>query len=208
MIRKLFSLDNPIVRKLSIAVDVFFLNVVFLATSIPIINLVANMISLDQAIRELRAHSGHPYSTYLKGCKQNFFMGLKGLAVFAPLLIIAAFSLMWSFQMNGMFALYSRFCSLLGLTIWCVVIVTFVDYASRYDDKFTRSLYNAFRIGTTNTRPILAGIIILVIIMQTINPTGMLTLVYLASFGGIAALAWLNDFLFTPVYDKYLSNHA
>ncbi|WP_390410598.1 hypothetical protein [Lacticaseibacillus jixiensis] len=208
MIRKLFSYDNPLIRKLSVAVDVFFLNILFIATSLPLVNIMGNMISLSQSIRLVRAHTGEPYAVYFRGLLRNFTMGVKAMVIFLPLLIVAALSFMWSFQVSGVFALYSRFCSLIGMTMWSVVIVTFVDYASRYQDVFKRSLYNAFRIGLTNVRSIMAGILLLFLILQTINPTGMLTLVYLASFGGIAVVAWLDDYLLTSVYDKYLNKDA
>ncbi|WP_179394544.1 hypothetical protein [Lacticaseibacillus absianus] len=199
----LFRYDNPVMRALATGVDVFVLNVLFILTSLPLITLLGNMIALRISVRQLRAHEGHLYRRYLMACRQNFVLGLKMLGVFLPVLIIGYFSFVWSFNITGLLSLYSKFSVLLGMTVWSVIVNEMVDYCSRYQSPFKQSLYNAYKIGVFNIRPVVAGIIVFLVLIQVFNPAGLVTLIYLGSFGGFASLAWLFEIWLAPVYEKY-----
>lgn len=201
--RRLISIDNPVIRKLSVVADIVILNFILIITSLPLINLIGNLISMNEAIQHLRAHKGYPYSIYFHGMIRNFKRGFMALLIFAPLLYFGVASFLMSMRLGGFLALYSRICGVIGLIVWSIVLTTFIDYSARFEDHFKQTLINSFRIGPTNLRSILAGILLFVFLLRLLQPSGIVTLLYIGTFGGITALIWLTNYLFEPIYAKY-----
>ncbi|MGM0125923.1 hypothetical protein IGI37_003324 [Enterococcus sp. AZ194] len=202
--RKLLNVDNPVVRKLGIFLDFFLLNIVVLFTSLPIVTIFGNGISLYYVMNRYDATLNQPIiRIYLKQVKQNFWTGIKLFFIFMPLGCLVLLSFSFSFSLTGFIALYSKVAALVGLLILNVLASSALFYFSRYEAGFGVSLKSSAVIASRSFSVILSGFLAMIVEIFLLHPSGLLTLLYIVTFGGICGVTYLNYKLLFPAFKKY-----
>ena len=205
----LFSADSALMRVLDRVGDVIILNLVFVATSLPLVTLGASLTALHTAaIRIVRGtvEDGVPHE-YLRAFRANL---RSGSALLVVLLGLAAVLMAWYTVVDALVA--DPVAQLLMLAVWFVLAVQLAmttlfafPYLATFDDATPRVLRNALLMSWRHP---LAGITALVvasapalitIFYPKLTGYGLLWLV-----GGFAAIAVVTAMLLVRVFDRYI----
>lgn len=201
---KLFNLDNPVMKKLAVALDFFLLNFLFIVTSLPVVTFFGNCISLYDVYRKyLGGEKSALLGRYLKQMKANFIIGLKLFAVFGSVGFLMIFSFFATFNLSGFILLYSRICVLLVLFLLVTTVNSSLIYYSKYTDSLRKGIENAFHIGIRSWRVLLSSFLLFVLLLGFIRADILLTFIYICSFGGMSLITFYNYKFLVHDYKKY-----
>lgn len=142
----IFGADSPLVRILTRVADLMILNLLFIATSLPIVTLGASLTALiGTAMRIARGESESTSGDYLRALRRDFRQGtLLGLVVAGLCLVLSA----WWVVVNGLnvpglvrLVLYV-ICGILAFRLTLVALYAF-PYLATFDDPLRTVLRNA-----------------------------------------------------------------
>lgn len=204
----LFSADSVLMRGLTRLADIMILNLIFIATSIPVVTLGASLTALNfTAMRIATGECNSVAGDYFRSFRQNFrqatVVGLL-LALFASALV-AWYAVIPGLGLGGVaeFAL---------LVVWYVlafnfaVAVLFVfPYLANFEGRTRDVLRNARLLSWKHPLAALGAlaVIVLSVAVTLLYPqaTGYGLLWLLVGFAGIAVI---NGHLFARVFSKYI----
>lgn len=206
---RLFSADSALMRVLDRMGDVIVLNLVFVATSLPLVTLGASLTALySVSLRIVRGRvEGGVAREYLQAFRTNLRQGSALLAVVVGL---TAVLLAWYSVVNSLVA--DPMAQLLMLAVWFVITAQLVmtavfafPYLATFEDPIPRVLRNALLMSWRHP---VAGITALVV---TVAPV-LITIFYpkLTGYGllwlvaGFAAIAVVHAMLLVRVFDRYI----
>ena len=138
--KKLFDMDNPVMRALSVAADLLILNILTLICSLPIITMGAAFTAMnDVCIRIVRGEEGYIFKGFFRSFASNFKKGtLLGLV-----LIACALFLYYDYFAALTYIPQMRF----GILAMAVILFAVCQYAfallARYENTFGAMLKNA-----------------------------------------------------------------
>lgn len=207
MSSRVFAADSALMRVLSRVADVMLLNLLFVATSLPILTLGASLTALcSTAMRIVRGRCDSVTGDYLRAFRQNARQGsVLALVILALAGVLAA----WYVVVTTLVT--SPIGQLVLLAVWFVLALQLVlvalfafPYLASFDDPTARVLRNARLLAWRH--PLTAfGAIMLVglpIVITVFYPH--LTVYGLLWFAfGFGAIAVLTGMLFTRIFDKY-----
>lgn len=202
--RRLLNVDNPVLRRLSILLDFFILNLIVVLTLLPVITIFGNCISLYYVINKYDATIDQSIlRIYLRQVKQNFWTGIKLFFIFVPLGVLIVLSFNFTFSLSGFIAVYSRVMALIGLFVLNVIASSALFYFSRYNGKFWESLKSSAIIASRSFSILLCGLFFMLLEILLLNPAFLVTLCYVLTFGGFCGISYLNCKLLFPAFKKY-----
>lgn len=208
----LFSADSALMRSLSVLGDVMILNLLFIATSIPVVTLGASLTALNfTAMRIATGECGSVSSDYFRSFRQNFRQAtLAGLI----LLLLAAALWAWYAVIPGL--ALGVVAELIVLAIWYVLAFNFAilalfvfPYLAAFEGR-TRDVFRNARLMSWK-HPLVSlaalAVIALSIGVTLFYPqaTGYGLLWFLFGFAGIAVV---NGRLFASLFAKYIAAAA
>ena len=138
--KKLFDMDNPVMRALSVAADLLILNILTVICSLPIITMGAAFTAMnDVCIRIVRGEEGYIFKGFFRSFASNFKKGtLLGLV-----LIACALFLYYDYFAALTYIPQMRF----GILAMAVILFAVCQYAfallARYENTFGAMLKNA-----------------------------------------------------------------
>lgn len=201
---KLFNMDNPLMKRLAILLDFFLLNGLFVITSLPLITIFGNGISLYYVYRKyLEGEPKSLISTYLKQVKINFIVGLKLFFIFGLTLVVVILSFFATFNFSGYILLYTRICVLLVLFILITIINAGLIYFSKYTDTLKKGVTNSFWIGLKSKRILLSSLFFFGLLLSFLRVDILITFIYIFSFGGISLFSFFNYKYLVKEFKKY-----
>ena len=203
----MFDVDSALMRFLTRVADLMILNLLFLATSLPVVTLGASLTALSgTAMRIARGECESVPGDYLRALRRDFRQGtLLGLAVAGLGLVLAA----WWVVIGGLgvpglvqLLLYAV-CVVLAFRLTLVALYAF-PYLATFDDGLRTVLRNA---RLMSARHPLASLMLLAV-------TGLpvvVTVFYpkIAVYGllwflfGFAGVAFLAGIVLTGVFARY-----
>jgi uncharacterized membrane protein YesL len=203
----IFTADSTLMRVLSRVADVMLLNLLFVATSLPILTLGASLTALcSTAMRIVRGRCDSVTGDYVRAFRQNARQG----SVLATVLVaLAGVLAAWYVVVTTFVA--SPVGQLLLLAVWFVlafqlalVALFAFPYLASFQDPTARVLRNARLLAWAH--PVTAlGVIMLVglpVVITIFYPRlTVYGLLWLAI--GFGAIAVLTGMLFTRIFDKY-----
>jgi len=208
----LFSADSVLMRGLTRLADVMILNLIFIATSLPVVTLGASLTALNfTAMRIATGQSNSVTGDYFRSFRRNFRQATVIAAVLALLTgVLAA----WYVVVTNI-AIAPLFEFVL-LAIWYVLAFSFATtalfvfpYLASFEGPTREVLRNARLMSwkhplTALGALALIGLSILVTVFYP-QATGYGLIWLLAGFGGIAVA---NGFLFSRIFNTYIAASA
>jgi uncharacterized membrane protein YesL len=208
----IFAADSALMRTLTRIADVMILNILFIATSLPIVTIGASLTALNATAMRIVAGDDHSITRdYFTAFRRDF----RQSTVIALLLaaIGGAFAA-WYFVVTQQVA--DAVLQFVLLAIWFVLLfiavtsVLFVfPYLARFEDSTRNVLRNARLIGLRHPLAAVAilAVTVLAVVVSIFFPqaTGYGLLWLLIGFGGLAVV---HAVVFTRVFARYASADA
>ena len=145
--KKLFSMDNPFMKALSVAADLLILNIFTVLLCLPVVTMGPAMIAMnDIVIHMVRGEEGYTIRPYFRSFKANFKYG-----AFISLIIAVAAALLYFDYLAA-----STYIPLMKVPIIAigVILLALLFYAlalfARYDNTFGATLKNAGILAVAN----------------------------------------------------------
>ena len=204
--RKIFGLDNNFMRTATKIFDLMFLNVLFVASCLPIVTIGPAIVSLYQMTSKLREgiaiHIGKEYFQAMKvNVKQGILLGL--LSSFAGISLFLNARIFASIQ-------HPITTTLQIVTYGIGLIVFFVSlYAFQISAKFTSTCFqvikNAFLLSFLHFKEtfflfLTVGPVIFLLIYSQFT---MLLTMSILLFIGFSTIAFIQTIILNPVFEKY-----
>ena len=206
----IFSPDSALMRGLSRIADVMLLNVVFIATSLPVITLGASLTALNfTAMRIATGKCESVIGDYFRSFRQNFRQATVIGLVLAFLAVVLA---LWFDVITNLS--YGALVELALLAIWYVLAFNFAaaavfvfPYLASFEGRIRDVFRNARLMSWKHPLTTLAALalIALSVAVTVFYPqaTGYGLLWFLIGFAGIAVV---NGRMFARVFSKYAAS--
>lgn len=205
----LFSADSALMRGLTRLADVIILNLLFIATSIPVVTLGASLTALNfTAMRISTGECNSVTGDYFRSFRRNFRQAtVIGLVLALLIGVLAA----WYVVVTNL--AFGALAELVLLAIWYVLAFTVVaaalfvfPYLANFEGRTRDVLRNARLLSWKHPLTALAtlALIALCVTITVFYPqvTGYGLFWLLVGFAGIAVV---NGFLFTRIFSKYIA---
>jgi uncharacterized membrane protein YesL len=202
-----FAPDSAAMRFLTRIADLMILNLVFIATSIPIVTLGASVTALNfTAMRIVRGQTDSVTGEYLGSFRRNFRQATLIGLIFLLLAVVfgAWYVVVTNLNVDGLLAL-------ILLAVWYLVAFAFAlnlifvfPYLANFEGTTREVLRNSrlmswrHPLTAVMAFAIIALSIVLTVFYPQVTAYGLLWLLI-----GFAGLAFLTGVLFTRVFDKY-----
>jgi len=208
----LFSPDSTLMRGLTRVADVMILNVLFIATSLPLVTLGASLTALNfTAMRIATGRCNSVSGDYLRSFRQNFRQGiLIGLILAFLAAVLAAWYVVVTNLAIEPLAELALLAVWYGLAFSFAMMTAFVfPYLASFEGSTRQVLRNARLMSWKHPFTALGTLVL-------IGLSGLVTVFYpqvtgyglfwlLGGFGGIATA---TGFLFARVFDRYVAAAA
>ena len=197
-----FRISSPVFQFLGTLVDFTVLNLIFLASCIPVVTIGPAVCALfSVALKEVRGEHGYMVRAYLRAVKENF----KSSCIMALFYFITGAVLLYNFIFWLHLNTWITNAVLLILTFCAVLYALSLLYAfalnARFENPVRRSLKNAVLLALSNPKQTVLLFLITAasMLLFSINPFFLFLFVL---FGG-SYLAYCQAFLLSKVFNKY-----
>jgi uncharacterized membrane protein YesL len=205
----LFSADSALMRGLTRLADVMILNLLFIATSIPIVTLGASLTALSfTAMRIGTGECGSVTGDYFRSFRQNFRQAtVVGLVLAILTAVLAAWYVVITNFAAGAVAELALFAIWYVLAFSLAISALFAfPYLANFEARTRDVLRNALLMSWKHLFTSLAALAVIALSAAVTafypQATGYGLLWLLAGFAGIAVV---NGVLFTRVLRKYIA---
>ena len=200
--KKFFDVNNPLMRFLTLLVDLVIVNLMTLVFMIPIVTTGGSLAAMNYVLLHLRRKDEtYVMRMFIKSFKENFKQGIPEGLLFLLMVCIAGVDL-WA--MHGSESRMLTFLMIIISIIAAFFIVVFVyvfALQSRYENTVKETFLNAFRLAIGN---LLRTIVMMVLWVIWIG--GM---IYFHRFSmlvfviyGLTLSGYLCTMLYDPVFAK------
>lgn len=200
--KKFFDVNNPLMRFLTLLVDLVIVNLMTLIFMIPIVTTGGSLAAMNYVLLHLRRKDEtYVMRMFIKSFKENFKQGIPEGLLFLLMVCIAGVDL-WA--MHGSESRMLTFLMIIISIIAAFFIVVFVyvfALQSRYENTVKETFLNAFRLAVGN---LLRTIVMMVLWVIWIG--GM---IYFHRFSmlvfviyGLTLPGYLCTMLYDPVFAK------
>lgn len=205
----IFSADSALMRVLTRVADVMVLNLLFVATSLPLVTLGGSVTALHHtAMRMVRGRCESVTQDYLRSFRTNLRQGSVLLLVLAGLagVLVAWYVVVTTFVTNPV-------AELVLLAVWFVLALQLVlvilfafPYLASFDDATRTVLRNARLMSWRHPLTALATIalvglpVVITVFYPNLVVYGLLWFAF-----GFAAIAVVTGILFTRIFDSYIT---
>ena len=208
----LFSPDSALMRGLSLVADVIVLNLLFVATSVPVFTLGASLTALNfTAMRLATGECNSVSADYFRSFQHNF---RQGTVIWLLLLAMVGVLAAWYVVVTNL--TFGPLAELILVAVWYVLAFNFAaaalfvfPYLARFEGRTRDVLRNARLLSWKHPFTALAA-------LGLIALSGVITVFYpqLTGYGlfwffvGFAGIATINGRLFAGVFSKYIAAAA
>ncbi len=203
----LFAIDSPLMRGLSRLADLIVLNLLFIATSLPLVTLGASLSALNfTAMRIATDQCDTVVADYVRSFRRNFW---QGMVIEAVLVLFAAALAAWFEVITAYVA--DSVVELLALALWYIIafgfattVVFVFPYLANFEGRTREVLRNARLLSWKHpltslaTMVLLSLCIIVTMFYPQVTAYGMLWLMI-----GFAGFAAVTGRLFARVFRQY-----
>lgn len=208
--RKLFDINNPLMRVFARIVDLIILNTLFIITSLGIVTIGASLCALQTSIQKLLRHtSGSLAKDYFRIFRENFKQ-----ATIAWLGILALALILFSdFRLIGRLPIVAEFlmgaAAIVLSVVTGVVAVYIFAYTGRYENSLKMTLRNISVLSLQNLFQTLFLLVYngFIFYFTFSSPAALLTMIYILTFGGFAFINLGSGIMIKQVFDKIEKNY-
>ncbi len=205
----LFSADSTLMRGLTRLADVMILNLLFVATSIPVLTLGASLTALNfTAMRIATGECNSVSGDYFRSFRRNF---RQATVIGAVMLLLVAVLAAWYVVVTNL--VFGPLVEFILLAVWYVVAFNFAvaalfvfPYLANFEGRTRDVLGNARRLSWKHPFTALAALALIglaatvTIFYPQVTGYGLFWLLI-----GFAGIATVNGRLFAGVFSKYIA---
>lgn len=206
MLRKIFDLDNPLMRGLAKITDIVVLNLLFLLCCLPVITAGASAAALYAMTLKMVRNEEPPivrgfFRAFRENLKQGIFFGLVFTLVVGAILINL---FLLGDRTEGMAQAVKAVCIAMGILVTALSLYVFPIIA-RFQMDVKEIFRNAVLISVTQLPR--TGIMLLMYVLAAIlafwSDITMFVALSIFVVFGFALLAFLQSFLLRSIFSKY-----
>lgn len=201
-----FVIDSPLMRTLGKIGDIIFLNLLFVATSIPLFTIGTALSAMyTVTMKIVRGQEPAVIREYFRAYKRNF----RTATVCWVVMALAAALMFVDFRLIGVLEGTVRSAAriLLGavLGLWCLMFLYLFPYIARFENTILQSMKNAWMLSVAHLPSTLLMLIITggLVIATLYTSTSFVIATILWTFFGFAAVAWVQSYLLVRIFSKY-----
>lgn len=204
----IFEADSPLMRFLSRIADVMILNLVFVATSIPLVTLGASLTALNYTALKLVAGDCDSVTrSYLHSFRSNFKQATAVLAVVAVLgaVLVAWFVVAEYAEIPSVLRFFLYLILFVLAFRFSIAVIYVFPYLAKFEGSTREVLRNASKMSLRHVFSSIAMLlttglpIVITVFYPELTAYGILWLGI-----GFAAIAFVNAYLVTAIFDKYI----
>ena len=199
---KIFSLESPIVQKLSFFFDFMMINMIYILCCVPIVTIGAATAALHKVAQAIVYDTDNGiFKTFFRAFRENF---KRGTAVWLVLLLAAGICGLDLYFANQMDSNAARVIALLGMVAVAMTAVSVFILVARFENTWGNHLKNALLLSLSHApRALLAlalwgGMVLLTFF--SFNTMYMMVLLWLMV--GFTCLSYATLWIFTPMLKK------
>lgn len=205
----IFDANSPLLRFLTKVADLIVLNLLFVATSVPVVTLGASLTALNHTAMKIVTNEHESVTgEYFRSFRANFRQGtLLGLAVAFLALVLAAWYVAVDVLHISALAqlVLQAICYLVAFRAVLAALYAF-PYLAKFENSVLEVLNNSRLMSLRHlfTSLVILAITALPVVITVFYPgaTGYGLLWFLIGFAGTA---FVNGFAFTSIFDKYIA---
>ena len=201
-----FVIDSPVMRFLGRIGDIMILNLVFVATSLPVVTIGAALSALYAVAMKL-ARGEDP--SVLKEYMRAFRRSAKTATVCWLIMAAAGVLLFVDFRLAGVFGgmVYTVIRLLLAMIfgIWILTFLYLFPYIARFENTVFHSVKNALFLSAAHVPSTIMMLVISIgMIVVTLFTSRTFVIGTIAwFFAGFAVMAYAQGFLLGRIFSKY-----
>lgn len=199
-------MDNVVMRAMGKICDMFFLNILWVVCSIPIITIGASTTALYTVmLKFVRNEEGYIFRSFFKAFKENFRQST------VIWLIIAAFGALWwvDFRIAGMMGagigdVLRIIFLIIGFFLLSVTIYIF-PLTARYENKISATFKNALILSIAKLPYTLLMVIVFAaaVLLSLWNTMTLMLAVPIWILFGVSLIVWINSWLLRRVFTVF-----
>lgn len=203
--RGLLRQDGWFIKACTFITNIVLLNVLFVISSLPILTIGAAMTaSFSVGMKIVRQEDGRIIHDYWQSFRKNLKQATQLFSLFLVSFALILVDLMVINQMVGFTKIIFSLALIFFSLIVSVLLVFSFGYLSRYQVTIKQLCLNCFYLALrypvySITLILLNGLVWLSIIS---SPVGLLTGIYLVTFGGAALLVVVNSWFLLQVFSQ------
>ncbi len=201
----LFRYDNPVIRFIVRVGYIWYLNVLWLVTSLPIITIGASTTALVYSSMKLLHDEGYPTKNFFHSFKENFKQATLIWLIYAAVGAVLAIDLMyWNRQgygrsnINVPWAISIAFCILYGISFCYVFAIQ-----SKFYNSVKRTLAFALLLPFRHMKETVL-IALTIGFVVYINLTTVFAVNFITLNIGVGLVAYLLAVFFTNIFENYV----
>lgn len=203
MKEKIFSIDSPFFRTMSLIGDLMLLNLMWILTSLPIITIGASTTALLYTGMKLaKGRDGYVIKNFWKSFRQNFWQATVIYLILVTTGAGIGYAGWYWMQQEGSMAQILAVGSVILLVIWLIDALFVFAVQAKFTNAVVNTMKNALIMGVQNlplTLLCLVAVGLLLGLNYTFVVANVLTLVV-----GIGALGWVLGMFYNLAFRKYI----
>ena len=203
MKEKIFSMDSPFFRTMSLIGDLMLLNLMWILTSLPIITIGASTTALLYTGMKLaKGRDGYVIKNFWKSFRRNFWQATVIYLILVTTGAGIGYAGWYWMQQDGSVAQILAVGSVILLVIWLIDALFVFAVQAKFVNTVVNTMKNALIMGVQNlplTLLCLVAVGLLLGLNYTFVVANVLTLVV-----GIGALGWVLGMFYNLAFRKYL----
>lgn len=202
MLDRIFNADNVVFRFFGTIGYIWWLHILWLICSIPIITIGASTTALCYSCMKLRRQEGYVTQNFFKSFKENFKQSTILFLLFLIVGVVLAADIVFSNQMGTELGRMLKMCAVIILVPYCITLLYVFAVQARFVNSVVRCIQYSFVLGSkyfiyTIQMAILVGLVIY--LNTTIILVNFITLSI-----GIGLLAYFMSAYYNRIFDKYM----
>lgn len=203
---KLFDLESPIFKLLAQVVDIMMLNLLFIIGCLPIFTIGASLTALYKVTLKMASKQDtYIFKEFIFAFKNNFKISTAVWGIMGGIGFLFAINYQFLQNFSGVLFIFSTVLLMIFTLIYLCVFVLIFPYIALYENSIKNYFINSLAISLSNFVYMLA-LIPLTIVLSIFffsSEIGIITGIYLGTFGGFALSALYNSFFINKVFVKY-----
>ncbi|WP_208560341.1 DUF624 domain-containing protein [Marinilactibacillus kalidii] len=202
----LINPDSKLHYYVSMGIDCFLMNMLFILTCVPLFSIGASMIALSRVTMGMvQGNLSFPIKTYLIEWKKNFVRGtlIQLLLMIVGTILFLAIRFLFFLPVVSFVIMGTGI--LLASISFIIVSIYIFQYTARYDNRFWNSLKVVYQIAVDNPKETAGMLITLltVLAMMSLSPLWGIMISFFYFFVGFALTSLFLSYRTLRVFTQY-----
>lgn len=148
--KRLFSLDTPIMRLLSQIMDMILLNLLFLVSCVPVVTVGAAQAGLMTAVRALKKDEESCFRAYFRGFSSGFWRVTLIWSICLVIMGIQLTVLISAIYLDAGIDSFSVICALVSLVLFAMFLAMVTAFHSRFSCSVWQIIRSSWFLALSN----------------------------------------------------------